>query len=263
MVDAGTSCKNLQKQLDSMDVDPSTILGLFLSHEHSDHVKGVSVLARRFNIPVYAHPSTWYGIKMSDKHRRLIDFHPIEANTPYKLGPWTIQAFATSHDTDVSLGFKLDGGSGIVSVLTDTGRVDRSIMEHLQGSDLVFVEANYDEGMLWNGPYPWPLKRRIASDRGHLSNLHASTVISQLYEQGTEHFVLTHLSDVNNSPDLAYETVATCLEDQGILVDEDLFLTVAPRYHSSLWFDVSPATVRDTKKYNDFIPERFASGWSS
>lgn len=262
MLDAGASGRRLLQELKAVDVDPNTIDALFLSHEHSDHACGIVTMASRFNIPVYAHEDSWATIKLSDRQRATIQVNYIMDGDVIEVGPWKIYPFATYHDSHASLAFKFDAGDRTVSVLTDTGHVDERMFAAMRGSDLVFIESNYDESMLWNGPYPWPLKRRIASKHGHLSNLHAATTIMRLHKDGTENFILTHLSENNNTPELAYETVASCLRDQGLELSEDVFLHLAPRYEASLWYDVTPAQLREEEQHFEFKQDRLSYIWN-
>lgn len=261
MLDAGSSGRRLLQELKAVDVNPGDIDALFLSHEHSDHSCGIVTMASRFDIPVYAHPESWSSLKLSDRQRDLIRVNFIDEGDVIEVGTWKVYPFKTFHDSLASLAFKFDAGDRTVSVLTDTGHVDERMFAAMRGSDLVFIESNYDEGMLWNGPYPWPLKRRIASKHGHLSNLHAATTIMRLHKDGTENFVLTHLSENNNTPELAYETVASCLEDQGLELSEDVFLSLAPRHEASLWYDVTPAKLREEERHFDFRQDRLSYSW--
>lgn len=261
MLDAGASGRRLMSEMMAVGVDPASLDALFLSHEHSDHSCGIATMARRFNIPVYAHEESWASLKLTDRQRESIEVRYINDGDVVEVGSWKIYPFETYHDSVASFAFKFDAGDRTVSVLTDTGHVDERMFSAMQGSDLVFIESNYDEGMLWNGPYPWPLKRRIASKRGHLSNLHAATTIMRLHDDGTENFVLTHLSEKNNTPELAYETVASCLEDQGLELSEDVFLSIAPRHEASLWFDVTPARLREKERHFEFKQERLSYSW--
>lgn len=262
MLDAGSSGRRLLEELKAVDVDPYTIDALFLSHEHSDHACGIVTMASRFKIPVYAHEESWATFKLSDRQRKTIQVHFIQDGDVIEVGAWKVYPFDTYHDSRASLAFKFDSGDRTVSVLTDTGHVDERMFAAMRGSDLVFIESNYDESMLWNGPYPWPLKRRIASKQGHLSNLHAATTIMRLHKDGTENFVLTHLSENSNTPELAYETAASCLRDQGLELSEDVFLSLAPRYEASLWYDVTPAQLREEERRFEFKQDRLSYIWN-
>ncbi len=227
LVDVGMSTKQTLLQLESRGIDPSTIDGIFITHEHSDHVKGLKVFASKFQIPVYMTQGTMDELERHDILSDKYDAFVIP-DDGVDLGDIHIKAFRTPHDSAESCGYTATFSDGrVLSVATDMGEMTYDVMQALKGSDLVLIESNHDVGMLRNGPYPYPLKRRILSSTGHLSNEACSEAIKTLVENGTTRFVLGHLSKENNYPPLAYETSKAALTQIGATEGVDYLLEVA------------------------------------
>ncbi len=227
LVDVGMSTKQTLLQMEYMGIDPSGIKGVFITHEHSDHVKGLKVFASKFKIPVYMTEGTLTQLDrsniLSDKYDAFVI--PDEG---VEIGSIHVKAFRTSHDSAESCGYTAllpDGRK--ISVATDMGEITHDVMQSIKGSDLVLIESNHDIGMLRNGPYPYNLKRRILSSRGHLSNEDCSEALKTLVDTGTTRFVLGHLSRENNYPPLAYETAKASLTEFGAVEGVDYMLQVA------------------------------------
>ncbi len=235
LVDAGGSCKKIESNMSILGLDPLLLDGILITHEHSDHISAASVLARKYNIPIYSSRDTLAACKLKMRYSDRIEFREVEFSQPFQIGDLSITGFHVSHDGIDPLAYKIDTGFGIISVVTDIGVWTPYIAEALSGSDLIFLEANYDEDMLWNGHYPYPLKRRVASDHGHLSNEASAKAALGLLESGTKRFVLIHLSNNNNHPDLAYEYFETYLADNGFINGIDYTLSTANRYDPGLW----------------------------
>lgn len=235
LVDIGVSCKRLEENLRRQKISPYVIKGVLITHEHSDHIAGVSVFARKYKIPVYANELTIRKAKSIMKSSELIDFKRINIGEPFVVDKFTCKAIQVSHDAISPVAYKIDTGDSIISVVTDTGILSDYMVQELKGSDLIFLEANYDEEMLWNGPYTWPLKQRVNSYYGHLSNEQSAIAASELIKSGTKRIVLIHLSKNNNRPNLAYEYINSFLFDLGLVNGQDYSLTIAPRYEPSLW----------------------------
>ncbi len=229
LIDAGLSGIRIQKALAEVDIDPQKLSGILVTHEHRDHIHGVGVLARRFKLPVYANAGTWQAMasdlgKLADDQKRIFD-----TGKPFDIDDLLIGSFAISHDAAEPVGFTLSDGLTSMGIATDTGTPTSAMMRALSGKPLVVLESNHDLDMLQTGPYPYPLKRRIAGDLGHLSNKDAGKTAVDLVESGTTHVVLAHLSHENNFPELAYNTAKAALSDEGIRIDRDAALSVAPR----------------------------------
>ncbi len=228
LVDVGRSAKQTDNMLKSIGVDPSVIKGILLTHEHSDHVAGLSVFAARHNIPVYAAPGTLLALKtkgiLTGKH---ID--NVISDEPLEIAGLRIEPFRTSHDCADGRGYIVTGCDGITkaAVATDTGYLTTDMLSRLNGCKLVYIESNHDVAMLRSGPYPYTLQKRILSDIGHLSNDACADALRALVNKGTTHFILAHLSRENNTPEIAYNTATAALHEMGALENRDYILKVA------------------------------------
>ncbi len=226
LVDAGASCVQILEQLSKKGIDSSCINAIFITHEHSDHIKGLSALIKKLNVPVFASAKTLSAI---EAHCRLpLGTVLTEIDGDVMLRDIGITRFATSHDCEGSSGYSFVMPSGEkISVCTDLGVVTDTVRQALLGSRLVFIESNHDIKMLKSGPYPAELKLRILSDKGHLSNISCAAELPMLLEGGTSNFVLGHLSRNNNTPLIAKSAAVASLADIGAKEGEDYILTVA------------------------------------
>lgn len=227
LIDVGVSGKQALAALDCIGVDIKSISAIFVTHEHSDHIQGLRVVASKYSIPVYASEGTLKKLEESGKlcnkfRAEVIPEGGVEA------GGLLVKGFRTSHDCAESLGFTVETpDERKLSLLTDTGIVTEEMYKNIEGSDLVLIESNHDVGMLRNGPYTYALKRRILSDKGHLSNLACADLVTRLVEKGTTRVVLGHLSKENNMPQLAYQTSFSALETMGAKEGSDYTMYVA------------------------------------
>lgn len=227
LVDIGVSAKRAEEALISIGVEPSSIGGIFITHEHSDHIKGVKVFASRHNIKVYATGGTLEGMDEAGVFNSGVDAYIIPGQGTECAGIY-VRPFKTSHDSYESCGYAAVTPDGKrISVATDTGIITDEIRENLTGSDLVLLESNHDINMLKMGSYPYFLKDRILSDKGHLSNDACADFAKELLESGTSRFVLGHLSKENNIPSLAYATTGEAFARSGAKEGTDYLLTVA------------------------------------
>lgn len=230
LLDCGISAKRIREGLSSVDVLAGDLTAILITHEHSDHVAGLEVLARHFKLPIYMSAGTYREWSMRVPSAYTHDVRLIQAGSIFTIGDIEVKAFATPHDAAEPLGFKVNDGKHSLAVFTDLGMITPELLEAVSGSEMVYVEANYDVNMLWAGPYPWPLKQRIAGEHGHLSNEDAAQVISDLLGNGSQEFILSHLSAENNMPSLADLTVQQILSAKNINVGKDLRLRLAPRH---------------------------------
>lgn len=227
LIDAGVSAKRLKLALLNRDIDPSSLAGIFITHEHSDHISGVRVLASAYNIPVFATEGTLCGL---EENGVINGKFPVEAidKKGIEVGDLFIKPFSTPHDSRESCGYTIElPHSQRAAIATDIGKITDEIKGNILGCELVMLESNHDIGMLENGPYPYILKRRILSDRGHLSNIACSEMAVELIKSGTTRLYLGHLSDENNFPDLAFQTSLSAItEKTDALYQRDYILCV-------------------------------------
>lgn len=223
LIDAGVSARRLEGRMRLCGIDPLAIGGILVTHEHGDHVSGLRVFAKRYGLPVYASAGTLGAIGAGLDGVELRDI-----GEGAEIAGMEVRAFPTSHDCAEPTGYRIHTGDGRDFCLaTDLGFLSGEVKENLTGCDMVVIESNHDMEMLRNGPYPYYLKRRILSDQGHLSNSACAGFLPELLKSGARRFMLAHLSDVNNTPRLAYETSLSALVQAGFVEDVDFLLQVA------------------------------------
>lgn len=214
LIDAGISARAIRRALADAGTAPAELDGIFITHEHSDHVSGLTVLLKHDPVPVFA-PGT-VASHLSRAYPGVSDFlRRVQPEEPIELGGARIVCFPTPHDTDQSVGWRIESPEGILAFATDTGHVTDTMLRYLSGADVAVIEANHDETMLREGRYPAGTKRRILSPYGHLSNDDCAALARQLAEDGTGKIVLAHLSRENNTPLLARMAVSAALEGTG------------------------------------------------
>ena len=230
LIDAGISCRRITDALRGIGRSLQDLTAILVTHEHSDHIAGVGVLARRFSLPVYATPGTWMAMegkigKIPGQQRR--EFY---AGRDFWLGDIGVVPFGIPHDAADPVGFRLYGGSLSVSTATDLGHFSREVYDQIAGSSLILLESNHDPEMLRMNPhYNTVLKARILGDRGHLSNEICARALISLVAAGTGTVLLGHLSGENNTPELAMRVSREALAAEGILPGRDMTLDVALR----------------------------------
>ncbi len=226
LVDAGISCKGIADALAQGAVDPKTLGGIFITHEHTDHIQGLRVFVKKFGIPVFASSLTARAL-IADVPEIEEHLHIIESDVT--VGDVCVHRFATSHDCEGSSGyvFYLPDGKKC-AVCTDLGFVSEEVHRALTGCEAVLFESNHDVALLQKGSYPPHLKNRILSDRGHLSNTACAVELQKLVESGTTRIILGHLSRENNRPEIARSCTTAALMDKGMVEDQDYTLYIAP-----------------------------------
>jgi phosphoribosyl 1,2-cyclic phosphodiesterase len=208
LLDAGLSGAEITRRLTASGVSPDSIDALVVSHEHGDHIRGIGVLSRRYRLPVYLnHKTNAAGRHLGKLHRT----HHFECGRAFTINQFRIHPFSTSHDASDPAGFTIALEGLKMGIATDLGVATRMVKAHLDRCRLLVLEANHDPEMLLKGPYPWPLKQRIRSRAGHLSNRDTRKLLAELQHDRLEHVVLAHLSETNNTPQKALDEVTRAL----------------------------------------------------
>lgn len=227
LVDAGLSGKAIEQRLESLEIEPKSLAGILLTHEHRDHTHGVGVLARRHKLPVYVLEQC---LPLLDAGS-LPQVEVLSAGEDLEIGELKLELVETFHDSAASTGLVCFHGETKVGLATDTGMVSAEMVRKLKGCSGMVFEANHDEEMLWQGRYPHYLKKRIAASTGHLSNADAGKALAEIISKNTKRLVLAHLSEENNLPDLALQTVRDILVDSGVPdIAPGLKMRAAPRH---------------------------------
>lgn len=211
LVDAGLSAREITSRLAGIGVEADRLDALLITHEHGDHCRGLGPMARRYKLPVYLTPGTRQALPHPG---RIDEFREFEAGDAIELRDLRIQTFALTHDAAAPAGFCIETAAGKIGIATDLGIATRLVAERLKGSRVLILESNHDETMLRDGPYPWPLKQRVRSNHGHLSNAASSELLQALLWNGLEAVFLAHLSETNNLPELAEQSARQVLGRQ-------------------------------------------------
>ena len=209
LVDTGISKKRIEQGLNTLDIKGEELNGILITHEHIDHIQGLGVFSRKYEIPIYATHGTIEGIKNCKSLGKMPEglLHEIAVDQSLEVGDLTVNPFAISHDANEPSGYRIGQGDKSVAVATDIGIYDEYTVKNLKNVNALVLEANHDIHMLEVGPYPYPLKRRVMGDKGHLSNELSGRLLCDILHDDLKQVVLGHLSKENNYPELAYETV--------------------------------------------------------
>ena len=229
LVDAGLSGTRVTQELLKVGVSPKQLCAILVTHEHADHIKGIGILSRKYDLPIYATEATWQAMynkisPVADKNMRIF-----EPGQDFFLGSIDVTPFETPHDASHSVGYTFELHGAKLAIATDIGCVRDSWMKYVQGAGAVLLESNYDPDMLKAGPYPYDLKMRILSRHGHLSNDDAGTAAVELVKTGTRQIILGHLSKENNFPELALRCCECAFERAGLVPQQDAHIHVASR----------------------------------
>lgn len=225
LVDAGVTASQLCRGLEQVGCAPGDLDGILITHEHIDHIKGVGVMARRYGVRIYANELTWIAMGVSGKLGTIPDRCRIqyESGRDFALGDLRVTPLPISHDAADPSGYLLDQGMHRVGIATDTGVLPQAVLNALATAEAVLLEANHDEELVMCNPqYPAQLKRRILGKKGHLSNAAAGQAAVELTRLGVPRLALGHLSQHNNTPELAFDTVAEALVQADIRPGRDL-----------------------------------------
>ncbi|CAM3808999.1 MBL fold metallo-hydrolase [Alkalicoccus chagannorensis] len=224
LIDAGLSGKKIEKLAAEAGLSLQALDGILVSHEHSDHIKGVGILARRYQLPVYANEGTWKAMAASVGEIPLDQKFTFATGTQRTFADLDIESFHVSHDAADPMFFSFSHDGKKLTILTDTGYVSDRMLGLAEESQALIFESNHDVGMLRMGHYPWNVKRRILGDEGHVSNEDAGMALAQLVRRSPADVYLAHLSKDNNMKDLARMTVQQTLELEGAAPGEDFRL---------------------------------------
>jgi phosphoribosyl 1,2-cyclic phosphodiesterase len=227
LIDAGIAVRNIKKRLRNAGLDLNKVRAVFITHDHIDHIKSAGVLSEKSFLPVYATAKTHNAMDNSCVFRQKIysDKFIIEKKLPVAIDDFKVEAFGISHDGCDCVGYTIYCNDKRFTIITDLGYICENAKEHILNANYLVIEANYDEQMLDSGKYPLSLKQRIKGNTGHLSNRQTSEFLAENINEKLSHIWLCHLSKENNSPQLAYKTVAEKLKEKNINVN----LYVLPR----------------------------------
>ncbi|WP_010094671.1 MBL fold metallo-hydrolase [Ornithinibacillus scapharcae] len=219
LVDAGLSGKQMDKLFNDVHVSPADLSGILVTHEHSDHIKGLGILARKYNLPIYANEKTWKAMEGSIGKLSLDQKFIFNMEEVKTFGDLDVESFGVSHDAAEPMFYVFRHAGKKVALVTDLGYVSERIKKTVEGADAYIFEANHDVGMLRMGRYPWSVKRRILGDSGHVSNEDCGLALTDIIDNNTKRIYLAHLSKDNNMKDLARMSVGNILTERGIQVD--------------------------------------------
>ena len=215
LIDMGVSCRRICQSLAALGLEPGMLSGVFVTHQHTDHIGGLATYIKKYRTPIYCTPavSRQLSYRLAGIEPLL---RPVGLGEGVSFGDTDLEILPTSHDCAESAAFRFATPDGTVGYLTDTGYIPRETGEALLGADLLVLESNHDPDMVLAGPYPYTLKRRVLGESGHLSNADAARYAAASVRAGTGHILLAHLSRENNFPQLALETVGGALREEGL-----------------------------------------------
>ena len=237
LIDAGMPGKAIETALRTIDVLPENLTAIAVTHEHTDHTKGVGILCRKYHIPIYANERTFEAMAKTVGEIPKWDRRYFETGEDFYVNDLALHPFAIPHDAAEPVGYRIFAGGASVAVATDMGYMQKNVLKTLAGTQVMVLESNYDPSLLMQNPhYSLFLKQRIRSNHGHLSNEDSANSLLSLYETGVRHVLLGHLSAENNTPELALTTAVERLTEAGICVGEDITLDIAWRDRVSRMF---------------------------
>lgn len=225
LFDLGVSVRRLRQALAALEMDIQDLSAVLVTHEHTDHSKGLATFTKNYEVPIYATQPTAEALlhKVPQAEKNLCQFRGGES---FSIHGISVQSFLTPHDAAESVGYVLDEEHHCFGYATDLGFIPAQVKEMLMGCDTVVLESNHDPGMLQNGPYPWPLKKRVGGPQGHLANPDCAIFACELAQSGTKTLVLAHLSEHNNTPLVAYRETRQALDLLGLSACE---VYIAPK----------------------------------
>ena len=235
LIDAGISARTIQKNLREMGLDYANIMGVLITHDHADHIRAVGTLGERVHLPIYSTRTIHDGIDRNYGVREKLRTSQryIEKGEKWELNGMIINTFGISHDSSECIGYVIDFLGQRFVIATDCGQPNLTMELYLNSANHIVIEANHDESLLLNGPYPTFLKERILSPKGHQSNVTCGKLLAKNWHANMRNIFLCHLSHENNDPTIALETIKELLLAEGIMPGEDLFITPLDRQKPS------------------------------
>lgn len=219
LVDAGLSGKQMDRLFAEIQVDPASLSGILVTHEHSDHIKGLGIFARKYNLPIYANEKTWKAMEGSIGKLTLDQKFVFNMEEVKTFSDMDVESFGVSHDAAEPMFYTFHHNGKKVALVTDLGYVSERIKKTVENADAYIFEANHDVEMLRMGRYPWNVKRRILGDSGHVSNEDCGLALADIIDNNTKRIYLAHLSLDNNMKELARMSVGNVLQERGIDIE--------------------------------------------
>lgn len=231
LIDAGISARRIRKTLEEIGVGLERIRGIFITHDHIDHISALTILTKKYRIPVFCTEGTWKGIL---RNRATFDldqsmFGGAVNGAPLHIAGLTVESFPVSHDAHEAVGYHISNASKSITIATDLGIIGEHAARYLKKADVMVIESNYDEEMLMKGRYPDQLKYRVHGNLGHMCNAHTAEFIAGSYHKGVSHILLCHLSAENNTPAKALETLSSVLSARGVELHPHTEIHTLPR----------------------------------
>jgi phosphoribosyl 1,2-cyclic phosphodiesterase len=235
LIDAGINGQHLKRTLQSIGIQIEKIRGIVITHDHIDHIRALNAMTRIYNLPVYATYGTWRGI-LNNRFAGSVEHschELIDTKQAFHIAGFTIEAFPVSHDAQEPVGFHITKGNKSLTLATDIGIIGEPAAHYLRKGNIVIIESNYDVEMLINGRYTKELKNRILGEKGHLDNKDAAKFIAENYSENMSHIFLCHLSEENNTPELALQAVHHALKEKDVSIHPKTIISTLPRTHRS------------------------------
>lgn len=233
LIDAGLALRTITKSLAAHSIAiPNHIMGVLVTHEHTDHIKGIGALLRAHHLPLFASEPTLHAIARSRAHKQSLEgavTHVVTQGIPFVLGGFEVTPFCVPHDCACNMGYHIRRGDFSFTLITDAGHITQDMYFYAQAAKYIVLESNYDPLMLQMGRYTPLLKERVAGNRGHLSNIESARFLGNIYHPEMSHVWLCHLSHENNLPEVCYQTFEQELTSCGISLETDLNLEILRR----------------------------------
>jgi phosphoribosyl 1,2-cyclic phosphodiesterase len=229
LIDAGISATAIRKFLKDMGISMQTIMGVLITHNHVDHIRGLEVLTRRDSLPAFTSGKIWESIISPRNNISRDCIREISMQQPFHLAGFDIEAFPVCHDAPETIGFHICAGGKKITIATDLGHICQTAAPYIKAANLLVIESNYDEQMLAEGQYPYYLKARIRSDHGHLGNQQTSVFLADMINDELSHICLAHLSKNNNTPEKALQTLRQTFSEKGIMLNGHQQISILKR----------------------------------